>query len=344
MRHCRSPPRHSSVESAGRPLVTGLPHRWALRPIKAEQRRASLHHLPQLTRHLEHIKFAMATRKDSTDAQMLFVGSACSLANCTQHDFLPIKCNLCSATFCSDHFRPDEHKCTKYDPAKADRVAPSCPLCSTPVSIPLGQDPNLKMDAHIMNECTAMGNRGNNRQAKRCAGPRCAKVLIAPIRCDVQLSQGVLSEHRFPQQHTCAAGSTKPSPSPTPTPQPVMSKLSDKLSGVSIGGMRPGNVAPKPKPVPSSSEGAGSSKPAVHNPFNKTDRCDPTSHASADADVLPATKRPTAIDTSRAKAERGFSAERVARAQQEGLLSDAEKARLARLEAEAKQDGDCVLM
>ncbi|CEL62445.1 AN1-type zinc finger protein 2A OS=Mus musculus GN=Zfand2a PE=2 SV=1 [Rhizoctonia solani AG-1 IB] len=308
------------------------------------RRRASpFHHILQPTRHPGYIKLAMATRKDSTDAQMLFVGSACSLANCNQHDFLPIKCNLCSATFCSDHFRPDGHNCSKFDPAKADRVAPSCPLCSTPVSIPLGQDPNLKMDTHIMNECTAMGNRANTRQAKRCAGPRCTKVLIAPIRCD-NCRKEFCPEHRFPQQHTCAAASAKPSSSPAPTPQPVMSKLTDKLSGVSVGGIRAGqssasasaamaainraaasarpapkaNVAPKPKPTPSSSEGAGSSKPAVHNPFNKTDR--------------------------RAKAERLSQLRGLQQRNRKGLLSEAEKARLAELESEAKKDGDCVLM
>ncbi|CAE6485296.1 unnamed protein product [Rhizoctonia solani] len=285
---------------------------------------------------------AMATRKDSTDAQMLFVGSACGLANCNQHDFLPIKCNLCSETFCSDHFRPDGHQCSKFDPAKADRVAPSCPLCSTPVSIPIGQDPNLKMDAHIMNECTAMGNRGNKRQANRCAGPRCTKVLIAPIRCDNCRKQ-FCPEHRFPQQHSCAA-SAKPSPSHTPTPQPAMSKLADKFSGASLAGIRPGqssasasaamaainraaasakpapkaNVAPKPKPIPSSSAGAGSSKPAVPNPFNKTDR--------------------------RAKAERLSQLKGLQERNKKGLLSDAEKARLAELQNQAKQDGDCVLM
>ncbi|CCO34356.1 hypothetical protein BN14_08454 [Rhizoctonia solani AG-1 IB] len=123
-----------------------------------------------------------------------------------------------------------------------------------------------------------------------------------------------------------------------------MSKLTDKLSGVSVGGIRAGqssasasaamaainraaasarpapkaNVAPKPKPTPSSSEGAGSSKPAVHNPFNKTDR--------------------------RAKAERLSQLRGLQQRNRKGLLSEAEKARLAELESEAKKDGDCVLM
>ncbi|KDN36967.1 hypothetical protein RSAG8_10501, partial [Rhizoctonia solani AG-8 WAC10335] len=276
-----------------------------------------------------------------TDAQMMFVGSACSLADCTLHDFLPLKCNLCLDTFCSDHFKPGEHKCPKYDPTIADRIAPSCPLCDTPVSVPLGRDVDQVMDHHIMKECTAEGNRKSARPSNRCPAPRCTKVMYAPIRCD-NCRKEFCPSHRFPKQHACTAASARPSPSPSPAPTPpVMSKLAEKLSSV---GMRPGqsgaatsaamaaitraaasakpapkpNVAPTPKPAPSSSQGAGPSKPSVPNPFNKTDR--------------------------RAKAERLSQLKALQARNRKGLLSEAEKSRLAELQNQAKQDGDCVLM
>ncbi|KAF8606806.1 hypothetical protein BDV93DRAFT_520429 [Ceratobasidium sp. AG-I] len=346
----------------------------------------------------------MATRKDSTDAQMLFVGSACSHSTCNQHDFLPIRCDLCAATFCNDHFRPAEHQCAKFDPAKADRIAPSCPLCNTPVSIPPGQDPNTRMDAHIMTDCQAMGTkRTTTQQTKRCAGAKCNKVLIAPIRCS-SCRKEFCPEHRFPQQHSCAShsASSTPKPSPSPTPQAASSRIADKLSNISIGSSRPSQSAPaaaaamaaisratsrpkpaasqpkpaakptpvatqprpvqvtsqprpsaeshpkpvaaiqprpvaasqprpapssgqprtvpsssQPRPAPSSSQpkpvavqapagGSSSSKPSVSNPFNKTDRCDPTLPSSASADHVSAAstinnnplKRPAPIDTS----------------------------------------------
>ncbi|GAB1520853.1 hypothetical protein RhiTH_003942 [Rhizoctonia solani] len=50
------------------------------------------------------------------------------------------------------------------------------------------------------------------------------------------------------------------------------------------------------------------------------------------------------MPVSRAKAERASQLRGLQERNRKGLLSDAEKARLARLEAEAKQDGDCVLM
>ncbi|KAG8681297.1 hypothetical protein FRC08_015726, partial [Ceratobasidium sp. 394] len=272
---------------------------------------------------------AMATRKDSTDAQMLFIGSACSQATCNQHDFLPIRCDLCAATFCSDHFRPVVHQCAKYDHLKADRVAPSCPLCNAPVSIPVGQDPNVRMDAHIMNDCPVMGNRRSAKsQAPRCASSKCSKVLIAPIRCN-SCRKDFCPEHRFPQQHSCASQSAAsiPKPAPSPAPQSGPSKLADKLSNISIAGARPGQSAPavkaaiaamnraatRPKPAPTatttqprpvaaqaSNSGASSStKPPMPNPFNKTDR--------------------------RARAERESQLRALHDRKKKGLLSDADK-------------------
>ncbi|KAG8733036.1 hypothetical protein FRC10_000466 [Ceratobasidium sp. 414] len=307
---------------------------------------------------------AMATRKESTDAQMMFVGSACSQATCNQHDFLPIRCDLCAATFCSDHFRPVDHQCAKYDNLKADRVAPSCPLCNTPVSIPIGQDPNDKMDAHIMNDCPVMGNRRSAKaQAPRCASSKCGKVLIAPIRCN----------------HSCASHSAAsiPKPAPSPAPQSASSKLADKLSNISIAGARPSQSAPaakaamaamnrlatRPRPAPAattsqpkpviaqaSSSGAASTKPPVPNPFNKTDRCEPNPLASTAADVVSAmdvdqpNERPAPIQTSRARAEHESQRRALQERKKKGLLSDADKARLAEMEAQPKRDGDCVLM
>lgn len=255
---------------------------------------------------------------------MLFVGTACALSGCNHHDFLPIRCDLCSETFCFDHFRPVEHKCAKFDPTKADRVAPSCPLCSTPITIPIGQDPNAKMDAHIRNECPSTGNKAPTGKP-RCPAPRCNKVLIAPIGCD-SCGKSFCPSHRFPKQHSCAARSTnsvsRPSPTPSPQPQPTLTRLTDKLSNVNIASLRPGQSGPaaaaataamsreavsaKPKPTPvmarstpAEPAGPSSNKPSVPNPFNKTDRCDPHLPFSANADVAPAAdKRPASIDTS----------------------------------------------
>ncbi|KAJ9053973.1 AN1-type zinc finger protein 1, variant 2 [Entomophthora muscae] len=39
------------------------------------------------------------------------IGSHCSISECKQLDFLPLKCNNCQVYFCSNHFKTDLHAC-----------------------------------------------------------------------------------------------------------------------------------------------------------------------------------------------------------------------------------------
>lgn len=120
------------------------------------------------------------------DQQLLEIGKQCSAPSCLVVDFLPFKCQHCAHAFCRDHFLPADHQCDKFDAAKLDRVAPSCPLCNTPVAIPPGQDPNVRMEQHITTQCTVMtGKSAKAKSAPTCARPKCGKVLFSPIRCDV---------------------------------------------------------------------------------------------------------------------------------------------------------------
>lgn len=61
------------------------------------------------------------------------------------------------------------------------------PLCNTPVAIPLGQDPNVRMDGHLTNECSVMTGRAKARTSRVCAKGNCRKVLFSPIKCTVRL-------------------------------------------------------------------------------------------------------------------------------------------------------------
>ena len=60
------------------------------------------------------------------------------------------------------------------------------PLCNTPVAIPPGEDPNIRMERHISMECSVMtGKSGKTRSQPVCARGKCGKVLYAPITCNV---------------------------------------------------------------------------------------------------------------------------------------------------------------
>lgn len=140
---------------------------------------------------------------DSKDQQLLSIGRQCSHSACLLVDFLPFKCHHCEDSFCQEHFLVEAHSCPKYDEGKHNRVAPNCtsfrffvialyrlflgPLCNTPVAIRPGQDPNIRMDDHLTNECSVMtGKSGRARTMPVCARGGCKKILFSPIRCDAR--------------------------------------------------------------------------------------------------------------------------------------------------------------
>ena len=139
------------------------------------------------------------------DNQLLEVGKQCSHPSCLLVDFLPFKCHHCELSFCQDHFKVDAHKCPKYDESKYNRVAPNCmsdliirtliyitfffllgPLCNIPVAVRSGQDPNVRMDIHLDQECSVVTGKVKSKSTPVCARGNCKKVLFSPIRCDVR--------------------------------------------------------------------------------------------------------------------------------------------------------------
>jgi hypothetical protein len=120
------------------------------------------------------------------DMQLLSVGQQCTLPSCHLVDFLPFKCAHCTQPYCAEHYLPTTHACDKYDEHVHDRVAPNCPMCNTPVAIPPGMDPNVRLEAHFERECVVMTGREAKKKSPTCGNRKCGKVLYAPIRCDVR--------------------------------------------------------------------------------------------------------------------------------------------------------------
>ena len=134
----------------------------------------------------EKSRAAYAVHVDREPQDLLNIGQQCSEKTCNLIDFLPIKCNLCSAPFCQDHHRPEAHQCAKYNPLEADRRAIECPLCKTLIAIPPGEDPNIKIGHHVDTECKVMhGKDAKKSSTPVCARARCEKRLWQPIQCEV---------------------------------------------------------------------------------------------------------------------------------------------------------------
>ncbi|KAI8994144.1 hypothetical protein BD414DRAFT_481542 [Trametes punicea] len=216
------------------------------------------------------------------DNQLLEIGKQCSAPSCLVVDFLPFKCQHCAHAYCRDHFLPVDHRCEKYDPAKHDRVAPSCPLCNTPVAIPPGQDPNVRMEEHINTQCTVMtGKSGRPRSTPTCARPKCGKVLFSPIRCE-SCKQQYCPQHRFPKDHACSQA--QPSAAKPTATANTWSNFSSQTNAASSAAMAAIKRAAKSTNPSSSSvsrsqaqtkpQGQATTKPATSrpNPFSATER------------------------------------------------------------------------
>ncbi|KAF9781607.1 hypothetical protein BJ322DRAFT_1077185 [Thelephora terrestris] len=233
----------------------------------------------------------MAATSEPPDG-LLAVGHQCSAQYCDLIDFLPFKCQHCERKFCGEHYLPASHKCDKYDERKHNRVAPSCPLCNIPVTIPDGQDPNIPMEQHITNECSVMTGKAKKSNQPHCSNPRCKKLLFAPIRCD-KCSQQFCPQHRFPSDHPCKTTtqtSSKPltnTPSVSTKAQDIASDVSAK-SNAAMAAIKRSMASAKSsaKPTPSSSSNlqppqpiqkstsssTSSSSKTNLNPLLKTDR------------------------------------------------------------------------
>ncbi|TFY73062.1 hypothetical protein EWM64_g10951, partial [Hericium alpestre] len=139
----------------------------------------------------------------SRDDQLLAIGQQCSHPSCLLIDFLPLKCQHCAQPYCAEHFMPLAHSCEKFDETKYNRVAPTCPVCNVPVAIPPGEDPNIRMERHLAEDCSVTtGKPSKGKSAPTCDHAKCNKVLFAPIKCD-KCAKRYCPAHRFPNTHAC---------------------------------------------------------------------------------------------------------------------------------------------
>ncbi|KAN0087638.1 hypothetical protein V8E55_006259 [Tylopilus felleus] len=264
-----------------------------------------------------------STANAERDAQLLSIGQQCSESSCLFVDFLPFKCQHCSKSFCGEHFQVAAHHCPEYDESKHNRVAPSCPLCNTPVAIPPGEDPNIRMERHISTECSVMtGKSGRTRSQPVCARGKCGKVLYAPIACNACKKQ-YCPQHRFPKDHNCSSlTSTAASSSNSQSKSSLASfKLPVKTFTAQTSNASSSRVRTKPS---SSGTSTSSNITTLSSPFSKSDR--------------------------RAKAERESRRKAMLERAKKGLLTEQEKLLLAEEEAQrakevsSKTDKGCSVM
>mmetsp|Transcript_138690 Transcript_138690/g.196386 ORF Transcript_138690/g.196386 Transcript_138690/m.196386 type:complete len:146 (+) Transcript_138690:28-465(+) len=124
-------------------------------------------------------------------AEFSDVGRHCSLKECNQRDFLPCVCLACKDVFCAEHQTYDGHSCPEQP--KAAKV-PICPLCSSPVAMAPGGNPDEVIDEHISRGCA-------KEKKPRCVGKKCRESVLL-LSC-ADCGANVCVRHRLGRLHNC---------------------------------------------------------------------------------------------------------------------------------------------
>ncbi|KAG8803311.1 hypothetical protein FRC18_007329 [Serendipita sp. 400] len=242
----------------------------------------------------------------STD--LLNTGTVCSHEACRTIDFLPFKCSHCALSFCTEHWKPTDHDCKKFDAATYDRIVPQCPFCSKPVLVAPQQDPNDAMERHIERDCATF--TGKKNRGPVCGNKKCGKSLISPIVCQTCKGQ-FCAAHRFPNTHTCrpnqsaSASTSKVSNTTTTTPSGIAALKRSAAAATNSANAKTSNVVnsittkytaatASSSKTPAAPSNGNNNKPTLFKEI-KTDRCEPSSSSALSSP--PTVPTPTANTT-----------------------------------------------
>ncbi|CAO3700371.1 unnamed protein product [Rhizopus stolonifer] len=100
--------------------------------------------------------------------------------------------------FSQDHFKLQDHQCPSLNDPMMDVRVPVCPLCEKPVTVPRGQDPNIRMNQHIQNNCADLQPKNDNT----CPKKGCTTKMLVPMQCP-DCGRSFCVKHRLPIDHAC---------------------------------------------------------------------------------------------------------------------------------------------
>uniref|UniRef100_A0A8D8RV19 AN1-type zinc finger protein 2B n=1 Tax=Cacopsylla melanoneura TaxID=428564 RepID=A0A8D8RV19_9HEMI len=129
------------------------------------------------------------------------LGKHCSMETCKKLDFLPVKCDACLCTFCSEHMTYLGHSCKSA--AQKDVQVPVCPLCNQPVPTKRGELPDYAVGLHIDNNCSSDTAQERRKIfTNKCSVKSCKGRELIPVKC-YQCTLNFCLKHRHPNDHNC---------------------------------------------------------------------------------------------------------------------------------------------
>ncbi|CAI4223428.1 unnamed protein product [Auanema sp. JU1783] len=140
-------------------------------------------------------------------AELPHIGKHCGASLCHRLDFLPVRCDACSGTYCIDHFTYDGHGCSQG--YQKNVQVPVCPLCDKPVPTPKGVQPDFQVNEHIQNNCEKIAKP--KIFTNKCSSKGCKKRELVPVTCP-KCKLNFCLAHRHEKDHECGSVSSISSP------------------------------------------------------------------------------------------------------------------------------------
>ncbi|ORX47200.1 hypothetical protein DM01DRAFT_1339214 [Hesseltinella vesiculosa] len=135
--------------------------------------------------------------------ELLDIGKHCTFNGCAQLDFLPYTCFHCKMIFCQEHFKLDDHQCPGRNDPSLDVRVPTCPICDQPVPGARSEDPNIRVNRHIQNNCAQ-----ESKPSNLCKQKACKAKLLVPMTCPA-CGDHFCVKHRLEQDHQCQGRTSK---------------------------------------------------------------------------------------------------------------------------------------
>ncbi|KAG2171779.1 hypothetical protein INT43_008159 [Umbelopsis isabellina] len=111
-----------------------------------------------------------------------------------------------------EHWKREDHKCPSLNDPNSDFRVPTCPICSNPVPVKRGEDPNLRMNQHIEGGCKEKPT-STSPPSNTCRKQGCKTKLLVPMFCS-SCKNSFCVKHRLESDHDCQgrrAASASPS-------------------------------------------------------------------------------------------------------------------------------------
>eukprot|EP00933_Yihiella_yeosuensis_P053616 TRINITY_DN51890_c0_g1_i1.p1 TRINITY_DN51890_c0_g1~~TRINITY_DN51890_c0_g1_i1.p1 ORF type:complete len:193 (+),score=22.71 TRINITY_DN51890_c0_g1_i1:69-581(+) len=132
-------------------------------------------------------------------------GKHCEDPYCRQQDLLPLQCNACGKTYCSNHFSYEAHSCPK-GRKETDKRVIVCPLCQEAIPLPFGEDENEVWERHFSTTCRPKTTAATG--PPRCPVRGCKEKLTFSNSCTCDKCKlKVCLKHRYEEDHECRPSS-----------------------------------------------------------------------------------------------------------------------------------------